>query len=296
MFSNATIFRIVELPDPSFPVVKALEENSFIPCGPTQETSSGWVPARDGGELCECINGQLIYKLMTETKTVPSDVVNKATDVRASVIEATTGRKPGKKERREIKDEVLLSLLPHAFPKQVATLAWIDPKNKTLVVDTASQKRADEVATALIKSQEGLILQRIVLNTSPGAVMSEMLTNERTSNTFDVGIDCELKSTDESKTKVKYVKHRLDIPEVIEHIKRGMATASLSLIWLNRMMFTLTSDGIIKNIVLHDNTVEQLEESEDEFDGSIVIITSELSSLIDDLVLECDGEQIATPQ
>ena len=56
-------------------------------------------------------------------------------------IEAAEGRKPGKKEKREIKDDVRLQLLPMAFTKQAAVQVWIDPKARLLVLDAASQAK-----------------------------------------------------------------------------------------------------------------------------------------------------------
>ncbi len=66
---------------------------------------------------------------------------------KAEHIEKTEGRKPGKKERRELKDEAKLDLLPMAFTKQGSMWVWIDPQARTLVLDTSAQGRADEVVT-----------------------------------------------------------------------------------------------------------------------------------------------------
>jgi recombination associated protein RdgC len=46
------------------------------------------------------VGGQLIAKLLIETKAVPSSVVKRKAELQAQEIEAKTGRKPGKKETR----------------------------------------------------------------------------------------------------------------------------------------------------------------------------------------------------
>lgn len=43
-------------------------------------------------------------------------------------MEKTTGRKPGKKLMKELKEQALLELLPMAFTKQSVTRIWIAPK------------------------------------------------------------------------------------------------------------------------------------------------------------------------
>lgn len=291
MFTNATLYRITQLPAPDFKVVEALEAKAFTPCGPTQEISHGWIaPRGDGESLCECINGNLIYKLMTETKTVPAEILDRALTERCKAVEDATGRKPGKKERRELKDEVRLDLLPKAFPKRIATLAWINPEQHLLVVDTASQKRADEVAMLLIDASEGLVVQHMTTNQHPSNVMAAWLSQVSLPDTLGIDMDCVLGSTDESKTKVKYVKHNLDIPEIKEHIQKGMLPESLSLTWLNRIAFTLSNDLTLKNIMLLDNPLRDTEEEVDEFDASVCIMTGELISLVNDLAEELGGE------
>jgi len=101
-------------------------------------------------------------------------------------------------------------------------------------------------------------------------------------------MDCVLVATDESKTKVKYVKHNLDIPEVKEHIAKGLLPESLALTWLNRVSFVLNADMTIKGVTLLD--LPELEEGVDEFDANVCLITGELTGLVDDLIEELGGE------
>ena len=79
MFKNAIIYRFTLTSS-----IVAASLDTFVPCGPTQEKSSGWVPPRgqEHGDLVEVIAGQTILKLMTETKSVPGDVIaRKAAEV-----------------------------------------------------------------------------------------------------------------------------------------------------------------------------------------------------------------------
>lgn len=62
---------------------------------------------------------------MIETRALPSSVVNRKAKERVAHIETTTGRKPGKKEIRDIKDDIRLGLQPIAFPKQVTVGTWM---------------------------------------------------------------------------------------------------------------------------------------------------------------------------
>ena len=159
MFKNVLVYRI----GPAWSmhiaqVEEKLQETPFVECGLTQEKSVGWVPPRGeaNGALVESVGGQWLLKLMTESKAVPASVITRKVKERAAQIEATTGRKPGKKESRDLKDEAKLELLPMAFTRQGATTVWVDPEARLLMIDAGSQGKADEVLTALANAMEGL--------------------------------------------------------------------------------------------------------------------------------------------
>lgn len=105
MFKNLILYRVLSKTLPSLP---NLASDAFQPIGATQEKSIGWVPPRgqDHGALVEAIGGHKLMQLMTETKTVPACVVKRGVDALAAEIEKSTGRKPGKKERREMAGEL----------------------------------------------------------------------------------------------------------------------------------------------------------------------------------------------
>ena len=162
MFKNSIIYRIAGLENTDFQnVEQSLSQLAFTPCSPTQERSLGWVPPRGeaNGPLIESIGGQWILRLKTETKLLPTSVITQKVQEKAAAIEQTTGHKPGKRECRELKEEAKLDLLPQAFTRHGTTLVWIDPKAQFLVVDTASQTKADELTTALVKAIDGLSLR-----------------------------------------------------------------------------------------------------------------------------------------
>ena len=111
--------------------------------------------------------GQWVMRFMTEAKVLPASVLNRKVNEKADHIEKTEGRKPGKKESKELKDEAKLDLLPMAFTKQGSTWVWISPKARLLVLDCGSQARADEVVTLLVKALDGLALSLIQTEMSP---------------------------------------------------------------------------------------------------------------------------------
>lgn len=292
MFKNATIYKITQDFQPAQEDHDNLLTNAFAHCGPTQITSSGWIPPRgeEHGELMEIVGGHCLMKLLTETRRVPAEAIQRHVDAAAANIEKTTGRKPGKKERRELKEEALLELLPRAFPTLTATLVWLDPKAQMLVIDTASPTRADLVATHLVGTLTGLVLAPVQTQVSPSAAMAEWLCDMEAPPYFSVDRECELESADESQSKVKYVRHQLDITEVTDHISGGKVPKALAMTWNNKVSFLLTDSMHLKRLEFLDVVFEGgKEEKADAFDANVALLTGELSLLIPDIVTALGG-------
>ena len=97
--------------------------------------------------LVESVGGQWLLALMIERKALPSAVVKRRTDELAQQVEHSSGRKPGKKETKELKEQATLELLPMAFTKRATIRVWIDARQRLLMVDASSTTRAGEVVT-----------------------------------------------------------------------------------------------------------------------------------------------------
>lgn len=297
MFKNLIAYRISPLwPADLAAIEEALAKSPFIECGATQQKSAGWVPPRGEahGALVESIGGQWIARLMTETKAVPASVLARKVAEKAARIEQETGRTPGRKESKELKEEALLDLLPMAFTKQASTWVWIDPTARLLVLDTASQGRADEVVSLLVDSLPGLSVSLLNMKTSPQASMAHWLADDHdhlyVDHSFIVGRECELKSADEAKATVRYGRHPLDIAEVQQHIQQGKLPTKLALTWDDRVSFVLTEGLQIKKLAFLDSVFEGTKADEGGFDTDVAIATGELVKLIPDLVEALGGE------
>ncbi len=274
----------------------SLDGARFVECGATQEKSIGWCEPRGEahGPLVESVGGQLIFKLMIETRALPGSVVTRKAKERVAQIEASTGRKPGKKEIRDLKDDIKLELLPQAFTKQASTGVWIDPEARWLVIDASSQTRADEVVTMLVKSLNGLAVALLNTKVSPTAAMSEWLVSQETPAGFSVDRECELKAADESKAVVRYARHPLDNEEVRQHVQAGKLPTRLALTWDSRVSFVLTEGLQVKKLAFLDVVMDGASTGKDDgFDANVAIATGELRKLLPDLIEALGGEMQA---
>jgi recombination associated protein RdgC len=294
VFKNVIMYRITPGWSATADEVEArLQDNHFIECGASQEKSVGWIEPRGeaNGPLLEVVAGQWILKLMVESRALPASVVNRKAQERVAQIEATTGRKPGKKETRDLKDDIRLELLPMAFTKQSRTLVWIDREANLLVMDASSQARADELVTLLVQSLPGLALSLVNTQLSPSAAMADWLVSQEAPQGFSVDRECELKAADESKAVVRYARHRLDTDEVKQHIEGGKMPTRLALTWNEHVSFVLTEGLQLKKMAFLEVVFEGKTQGKDDgFDADVAISTGELQKALPDLLEALGGE------
>lgn len=298
MFKNVMVYRIGEGFAPSVTEVQtALEAMPFVECGASQDKSIGWIPPRGEahGPLIESVAGQWIMKLMIESKAVPGNVVRRKADERIAEIEAATGRKPGKKERRDLMDDVLLSLLPQAFARQSTVLVWMDLENRRLVLNAGSQGKADEVISALMNVMHGLSVSLIQTATSPQAAMTQWLlapSSDEWPADLTVERETVLKSTGEDAASVRFTRHHLVNDDVRKHVMEGKLPTQLALSWDGRVAFVLTETFQLKKVQFLDGVMDEsgTVKDEDRFDADVALSTGLLGPLIDSLIDALGGE------
>jgi recombination associated protein RdgC len=309
VFKNLLVFRLAPTWQPDFAALEAaLDAAPFHPCGASQPMSVGWVSPRGTAHaaLAESVGGHWLLKLKVEQKVLPGSVVKRRIDAMAQQIEQQTGRKPGKKQRKELKDQATLELLPQAFTRELTLPVWIAPEQRLLMLDTSSAAKADEVVSLLTKGLDGFAVEPLHTALSPASAMAGWLLGsppegaEETGgfdipDAFSIDRECELKSADEMKSVVRYARHALDTDEVRAHIQLGKRPTRLALTWRSRVSFVLTETLQLKKLDFLDGVYEgQPPASRDEgeaFDTDAAIATGELIRLIPDLVDALGGEQ-----
>jgi recombination associated protein RdgC len=306
MFKNALIYRIEHWDQPTLTEIEnRLAGGPFVECGATQPESAGWVAPRGDrhAALAESVGGQLVLQLCTETKAVPGGVVKTQLQAKLDQIEQETGRRPRGKLARELKDAVVHSLLPRAFPKRSDTRVWVDPKAGVVWVGTGSSKRADGIVTRLIEHLGGgLELALLQTALSPARAMAQWLADKEPPAGFTIDRECELKQPDSEKATVRYARHTLDIDEVGDHIRQGKLPTQLAMTWAGRVSFVLTEGLTLKKIQLLDGVLEaagvdaaQGGPDDGGFDADVAIATGELRRLLPDLIEALGGLQERQP-
>ncbi|MFC7515053.1 recombination-associated protein RdgC [Herbaspirillum sp. GCM10030257] len=274
----------------------ALSAQIFQPCANTELFSTGWSSPRDNGRLVHAVGGQLLLQLSTEKKLLPAKVINQVAKERAAEVEEQQGFRPGRKQLKEIKEQVADELLPRAFSVQSATRVWIDPVNGWLVVDAATPSRADDIFKMLLKSLETLPFASLRTQRSALSAMTDWLAADEAPSGFTVDQDTELRASGSGKATVRYVRHTLEVEDITRHISSGKQCTRLAMTWNDRVSFVLTESLAIKRItpldVLKENAAEIGNEDE-RFDADFILMASELARLMSSLVDALGGYEQA---
>ena len=295
-FRNLQIFRLTsEWAYTTDSLSQALHKGLFHGCGATERVARGWVPPRgEDGELVFSVAHQQLIALGVEQKLLPASVVRQYALAKLTEIEAAQGYKPGRKQRRDVTDQLEIELLPRAFVKRGLTYVWIDPVNRWLLVDASSSTRADEVMEHLKLSLGELPITLVKTQLAAASAMTQWLAAGHAPGGFSIDRDCELCAAAEERAAVRYVRHNLDSDEVRSHIAAGKAATRLALTWNDRISFVLTEQLQVKRVafldLLKEDAERQNENADDLFAANFTLMCGELAQLLGDLLEALGGE------
>ncbi len=270
---------------------EALESRKARSCGQMELSCEGWSRplGLDGQMLVHETDGKLMICLRREDKVLPASLVRELVEEKAFEIEQEAGRPVGRKERTDIKDQLMNELLPRALVKASHTYAYIDvnksdAKNDWLIVNAASAKKAEELIMLLRKTLGTLNVVLPQTNISPESAMTQWLLNEENlPEGFDIEDECELRAAGES-TSVIRCKH-VDVAssEIRAHLSTGKRVHRMAMNWQEKLSFVLHDDLSIRRIRYDDELLEQADAGGDQlaqFDADFSMMSAELAGFI----------------
>ncbi|MEZ5570717.1 MAG: recombination-associated protein RdgC [Halioglobus sp.] len=262
-FKNIRAYRLTRPFDLSpEQLAQKLVVRSFVPCAKSQAVSAGWVSplGEESEELVHAAAGRLLLKLKREEKLLPSTVVREQLDEKIAAIEADQGRKVYRKERLNLKDEIVQDCLPRAFSRSTYMYAYIDVKANWIFVDSASASRAEELLNLLREGIGSFPLLLPQVNNAPAAVMTSWLLHRNLPDDFELGQECELREPGEEGGVVRCRGVDLLSEEVETHLHAGKQVARLALNWDERLSLLLAEDLCLRRLKFADELMKENEE------------------------------------
>jgi len=291
-FKNLQVYRMTDWNISPAMLEERLSSHALQKCLSMEMQSRGWVLPRDeSGKFVHELGQHMLITFGIEKKLLPAAVINQLTKERAAEIAQQQGFEPGRKQIKEIKEDVLIELLPRALAIRRKTNAWIDPASGWFVIDTPSPAKADEFLEVLFKTVDDVTLKPLKTNLSPATAMTGWLSGNEVSTSFTIDRQCELRGMDDEKSTVSYVRHDLGAVEIRGHVQAGKEVTKLAMTWRDKVSFMLHENMQLKRITPLDILKEPAETAEEQFDSDFVIMTGELKQLLADIIDVLGGEE-----
>jgi recombination associated protein RdgC len=270
-----------------------LNASAFRPCGSQDLQRVGWVSAMPDGELmAHQANGNTLLCLRRQQKIVPGPAVAEALEEKIGAIEREQARKVYRKERKQLKEEILVTLLPRALTRSSRLYAYIDRRNGWVLVNSGSHSRAEELLTQLRNDMGSLPVEPVATNSNPALVMTDWLQHGNLPANFVIGQQCELRDSKESSNIVRVRGQELCSDEILQHVVLGKQVTRLELQWHEAIDFVLGEDLIVRRLRFADALREQVETQEDEraqFDQEFAVMSIELGKFLHALLAALGG-------
>ncbi len=265
---------------------EAFQDKAFKPCQGLDKHRIGWTSplGKNSDQLVHGTNGKLMFCMRREDRILPASVIRDAMEEKVDEIEAREARTVGRKEKKDIKDEVIIDLLPRAFTKSSLNYAYIDVENKWVILNCATASKAEEILTLIRDTLGSFKVKPLAVSTSPSATMTDWVKNTAPAD-VDVTDECELKEPVENGGVIRIRGVDLGSEEVQQHLSSGKIVSKLAFEWQDRLSCVLVEDLSIKRLKFLDLVMEEAADIEvdDEmmrFDADFSLMSLELSRFI----------------
>lgn len=302
-FKNLLVYRFTR------PFSTSLEElneklsaAAFRPCGSQEQSSYGWSkPLGDAGsEYLHAANGYVMLCARQQEKVLPAAVVNEVLDEKVREIQDRDGRKPGRKERSDLKDEITFDLLPRAFSRSRKLFAYIDIEAGLLCVDSASHKKAEDLLALLRETLGSLPVIPLKAKNTAQHSLTQWVSGAAPAG-FEVGGECELRDSADETAVIRAKNQDLSSEQIQGHLKSGMFVSKLAMSWAGGIDFLVDDQLVLKRLAFGDLIRERADDIHadtvaEQFDADFSIMTGEFAKFIPAVLDAFGGEDQAEPE
>lgn len=284
-------------------VEAALREQAFKPCPKTMPNATGWVPPNgvSDHQLAYHADGYTLLKLRKEERILPSSVVNDALREAIEDEELKSDRKITRWDKMDLKDRIVIELLPRAFTRSRYTSALIDHHRGLLFLDTSSDTVTDAFFEALKDALGYLPVSQMAPPKPLVEQMTQWVKQGSTESAFALAESCELRAAQRLDSVVRVTNTPLDEDEIHNHLAMDRKVTQLGLLWNEDLELKLNQNFTIKAIKWSSEFKEKAQDNEHEdplvtFDANIILMSAVLSDMAHDLLALTGTTQEATQE
>ena len=268
-------------------------------CASQELTTYGFIAPFGKGDdapLVHASSGFLLIAARKEERILPGSVVRDALRDKVDEIEGQQLRKVYKKERDQLKDEIIQAFLPRAFIRKQTTFAAIDVERGLVLVDAFSPKKAEDLLSTLREALGSLPVRPLSVKIAPSATLTDWLKRQQAAEGFHVLDRATLCDTHEDGGKIAATRQDLASEEIQLHLSTGKVVTRLALAWQDKLSFVLDDTLAIRQLRFEDLLQEQAEQDGGDdalgqFDASFVLMMLTFREFLPALIEALGGEE-----
>ena len=238
-----------------------LDQHRCQPCGSQSLRTDGFVPPIKGHDaMAYEVDGFILLTHQETTRLLPGPVIKEMLDEKVEQIQQEEGRKVGRKEKAEMKEQIVFELMPRAFTQSRRINLLIDKERQRLLVDSASASRAEEAVAALRKALGSLPVAYPAPTSAPHTSFSNWLRDTALiPDGFTLGDRGDLKGTKDEGAAVKFTGVDLVQEENLAYLETGMVATRINLCWQDSLELDVNDKLEIKRIKALDLLQENID-------------------------------------
>jgi recombination associated protein RdgC len=298
-FRNLMIYRLTQQIDLSG-LEAALGGKRARPCASQELATYGFVAPIGKGEnapLAHASQGCYLIAARKEERMLPGMVLREAVQEKVEEIEAQQLRKVYKKERDQLKDEIVQAFLPRAFVRRRQIRAAIDSQAGLIFVDASSWSVAEDLLSTLRECLGSLPVRPLGVKLTPAATFTQWMKAQHASNGLVLLDRAVMRDTHEDGGKIAATRQDLGSDEIQGHLAAGKLVTMLGLAWSDKLSFVLDEKLAVKQLRFEDLLHEQAEQDggDDALaqqDASFVLMMMTFREFVPALIEALGGEEV----
>lgn len=292
-FRNLVMFRFPATTDFS-EVASVLPHAVLAPVGALELCSRGFISPfgrEETEQLHHAVGNWLWLTVGEQQKILPASAIADALEQKLAEIERSEGRRPGGRERKRMKDDLIHEMLPKAFVKSSRHDVFLDLVRGVVFVDTSSRKEAENVVSDIRGLLGSFPAMPLNAEVAPRSVLTGWIAGERLPAGLALGEQCQLEDPVSGGAIAKLDRQELVSDEIQNHLNAGKQVTRLGLVLEDLVLedhvsFVLSDDLVVRKLRFLDGALDQLEDAgEDgrraELDARFALQTGELGRLFD---------------
>lgn len=267
-----------------------LSDYIFRSCGRQEQSTFGWYSpfGQDHQSLSHSLNNCHLLCARREEKVLPAAVINAELDEKVRQIQDTEGRPVNRKEKQNLKEDLIHQMLPQAFSRFRLSWGYIDLNRQLIIVNESAANKAEDFLGLLRSTLGSLPVQPVSPAEAAEITMTDWLNRSELPAAFDFGDEAELRSPQQDGGILRCKNEDLTRDDIQAHIAAGKQVTRLGLVWQEYIEFILETDFALKRVkatdMLMDEQHDQVDPTpEQKLDADFMLISAQLGELYDDL-------------